>query len=1115
MTSAFEALRRAPSDFAVTPDDIWDDRARPHVPGINVAALRAIEMRIDAAERSPRSSVKGLPLVGQGGSGKSHLLGQGRRLVQERGGFFVRLNITHVRDFWGSLASSYLYALNQPHRRAETGLAHLLQSLAELAGVSADLQDRLLKSRQPDPDSAEQFIESVRKLDASVAGARTTLRVLLLLHSLNERQALAADTYLNGGEFDAERVPGFGNPLPKPHKAIVQELSQLMAVCGATVIGVDQVDDIIRASKRSTAGEGESGTGELLDMLGIGLVDVRDCTRRTTVLLSCLDGTWEEFKRNTADTVLDRFESRVWLDNTLPSPEVASALLAAVLEPVYDDAGYEPPYPAYPFNEYAVSESTLLSPRQLLSLASAHLNRCVENGEVVEAERLGSEPKGMLPPRQRERSSQDIDELDAVFAAYQRDVVLATVVNPSTEASLMPRLLGAALRAYKVESGRSAATSTVGLPVGERQAFHAELTDEDADPTRCWSFLALSNANPIAVQNRVNGLYRRAGLGQDNPLRDGRGVLWVTVEDHKWGSWGRATKAFESVYRFGQEGLVIMAVEQDLRILEALRRMEEQRRPGFEAWLRQRRPASRTVLFREVFGDPAEPSEQPGPDGPGEPPGPQSPPDRTGFAAYGSTTFIDVPLPPLSAKAVANGGAAKGGTIYVGAVGSGAHSSVGAIGETAKGQIVSEVIGIVEPPEAPPPPVAVRSSGGRLGLDLSAMSRHTGAFAGSGSGKTVLLRRIIEAAALQGVSSIVLDPNNDLSRLGTSWPEPPESWLEGDAEAAASYHDKVEVVVWTPGRSSGRPLSFQPLPDFASVQSDHDEFEQVVDTAVASLVPRARIGRSTAKDDQARAVLREALVAFAQGGRSDFGGFLDFLDELPEHASTFAKASETAARIAATLRAAAVNDRVFAGDGEPVDPGVLLQPSAGKRARISVVNFLGLPEEEQRQGFVNQLELALFAWAKRNPAVGRPLSGLFVLDEAQVFAPSTGSTLCLDSTIALASQARKYGLGMLFATQSPKGIHNRIVGNCATHWYGRINSPSQIAAAAEVAQNKGGSPVDLAHLRRGQFYLVADGRPTELVEAPMCLSYHPPTAPTSEEILAAVRDSRQGGDRRE
>ena len=53
------------------------------------------------------------------------------------------------------------------------------------------------------------------------------------------------------------------------------------------------------------------------------------------------------------------------------------------------------------------------------------------------------------------------------------------------------------------------------------------------------------------------------------------------------------------------------------------------------------------------------------------------------------------------------------------------------------------------------------------------MTRHIAIFAGTGSGKTVLLRRILEEAALLGVPAIVLDTNNDLARLGQPWPTVP------------------------------------------------------------------------------------------------------------------------------------------------------------------------------------------------------------------------------------------------------------------------------------------------------------------------------------------------------
>jgi len=174
---------------------------------------------------------------------------------------------------------------------------------------------------------------------------------------------------------------------------------------------------------------------------------------------------------------------------------------------------------------------------------------------------------------------------------------------------------------------------------------------------------------------------------------------------------------------------------------------------------------------------------------------------------------------------------------------------------------------------------------------------------------------------------------------------------------------------------------------------------------------------------------------------------------------------------------------------------------------VSVISLIGLPTDEQRQSFVNQLEMALFAWIKRHPANDRPLGGLFVMDEAQTLAPSGAMTACTASTLALASQARKYGLGLVFATQAPKGIHNRIVGNAATQYFGFINSPTQVAAAKEMAAARGSTVLDISRLAAGEFYAVTEGAPFRRITTPMCLSYHPPSALTAEEVLARASDS--------
>lgn len=149
--------------------------------------------------------------------------------------------------------------------------------------------------------------------------------------------------------------------------------------------------------------------------------------------------------------------------------------------------------------------------------------------------------------------------------------------------------------------------------------------------------------------------------------------------------------------------------------------------------------------------------------------------------------------------------------------------------------------------------------------------------------------------------------------------------------------------------------------------------------------------------------------------------------------------------------------------------------------------------------------MALFSWIKQHPANDRPLGGLFVMDEAQTLASSGRATASTESTLKLVSQARKYGLGLLFATQSPRGLHNHIPGNATTQFFGLMNSPTQIDAARTLARAKGGDVPDIARLSAGEFYLAAEGRGPQKIRTPMCLSYYPPSPLTEEEVITRAR----------
>jgi DNA helicase HerA-like ATPase len=137
-----------------------------------------------------------------------------------------------------------------------------------------------------------------------------------------------------------------------------------------------------------------------------------------------------------------------------------------------------------------------------------------------------------------------------------------------------------------------------------------------------------------------------------------------------------------------------------------------------------------------------------------------------------------------------------------------------------------------------------------------------------------------------------------------------------------------------------------------------------------------------------------------------------------------------------------------------------------------VINLAGLASEEARDSFVNRLQMSLFTFIKRNP---NPTGCLYVIDEAQNFAPSGAGTACKASALSLAAQARKYGLGMMFATQTPKGVDNKIVSNCTTHVYGRMNAPATIDALHDLMAAKGGAADDIGKLSKGEFYYSTEG----------------------------------------
>ncbi|MFW0792172.1 DUF87 domain-containing protein [Gordonia sp. CPCC 205515] len=1060
--AALESIRL---DWAATPDDVWGAQAPLHVPGLHESTVDDILRAFRDAQRSTAASPLGVAVRGPAGAGKTHLLGQVRERVQAGGGYFFLVKLLDGEDFWRSVLVAMLEDLSRPTPTHRSQLAQLLDRLGAATGVGpADLA-AVTGAEAVTPEILDRYVTAVYTVHSRHRRrSQHILRALVLTEADDFATKDLGEAFLHLDVDDGEELAAWGIRNARlGYQEIVENISRIIAFDNATVLAVDQIDTLIEAAKSDNRHDTNS-----VERVAHGLMSIRETMSRTAAVVSSITAAWEYLEANVMASTMDRFRQPPRLERPA-SADFGRALLAKRFAPCFAEVQFTPPYPTWPVTDGALTAAVDFTPRELMRVADRHIGGCLRSDVFTEMTSL----TGATPIEQKpiDAEKPELAQLDRRFDELLTAADPAPALAPGDEDRVVPPLLQAGFASWIEALGDVGAAFAQDPKPSPKAVLHGRIVrilDPETDAEQSWSFRALSATHPRSVQARLNNATTAAGLSLGSAARS-----LIVLRRDPWPSGAKTQEMVTELHARG--GQVVAWTDDDIRVLMALERLRAERSEFLSEWTAHRNPAARVGFIKEILESaaqetvPAPPNPVPAPTGPAD-----VLPRRNVSPVRPATTPAQrgdrYAVPALSKTAT---------DVMFGAARAAAPASI--------------PLGVVSGTERP------------VAVDLETLRKHIAIFAGSGSGKTVLIRRIIEECALQGVSSIVLDINNDLARLGTAWPSDSREWGDDEQRKAAAYLADTEVVVYTPGRSTGRPLSFPPLPDFAEVRDDPDEFTAAVSSAAAGLAPRAMVEGKTAKAVQSRAVLLDALRYFGRQSGGSIGEFIDLLADLPDGVSELVNARRFAREIAENLKAAQANDPLFGGDGAPADPGALLTPSPGFRARVSVINLAALGNDDKRNNFVNELQMALFAWIKQHPAGERPLGGLFVMDEAQNFAPATRTTACSQSTLALASQARKYGLGLVFATQAPKGLDNKIPGNAASQFYGLLHSPAQITAAQEIARAKGSSVPDIGRLPTGVFYAALDGGSFTKVQSPLCLSYHPKSPPTEDEVVAIAR----------
>lgn len=1047
MTGALKAFADADFTWVKPLESIWSD-ANATIAGPNDGLEDEIIADLLRQTQNPAGKPPGRVLVGRAGIGKTHLAGNLRRKVWAAGGWFVLLDVIGLTDFWKSAALSFLTSLLQQMPDGRRQSDAVIAGVARRLNVEKQVETAFKLLGGEAVRIVEILIPGLAKIDFTKAQQHhDVFRALALLRSQDFAVAGIAHTWLQGYEADEaeRRAVGLTRPPPAPIE-LVRGMSWLMSIAGPSLIAVDQVDGVINSGNVALQSAEFDGQRSFADVLSAGLLQMHDVLSRSQTIVTCLYDSWKVLEGG-LQSAIDRFVTPPSALLPVTDPAFIARLIEDRLAPAYRSAGYVPPFPTWPFTPAAIASAQGLVPRQVLIACDAHRRQCAAQRDVTLCHSFAGGAAAPVPAAR--------PEFDQEFAAARAKADIAGLLDDKDDGAIGHLLLDA-LDLYTKQIAPLDALDVVcdSDPAQRMPPLHGRLTftfHEQQDLEIHFCFRAIEHANANAFLARLRAALTASGIAQRIP---GRTLLIVRRSAIPSGP---KTKRLHDEF-LAAGGKMISPADDDLRSFAALRDMRDAamasgRLDSFEAWLLDKQPLCSTAFFQAA----------------GLCPPPGVPVPAPARAQSPATAPATPPANPPAAPPV--------------------------VPDSPQAAVQAQL------------PLGRRVSGGdAVFLPIAVLPRHTAIIAGAGSGKTVLLRRLVEEAALAGIPAIVVDPNNDLSRLGDAWPDRPSDFTPDDDAKAQRYRTDVEIVVWTPGIQAGNPLFLPVLPDFAATLDAPDELSQAVTMAAETLGPLAG-----AKTNLARGVLADALRRFASQGGGSLKAMTALLADLPDGVSDIGQADKLAAKMADELRAAVASNPLLKADGPVLDPRLLFFGPFPARTRVSVINLSGLASDMAKQDFVNRLQMTLFGWIKKHPA---PRGMLYVIDEAQNFIPSGSVALSKTSGVQLVAQARKYGLGMIVATQAPKGIDNKVVSNCTTQFLGKQNAPATIEAAKELIAASGGRADDLGKLTTGEFYFKteASGKPVKL-KTPICLSWHAPNPPTPDEVTAIARRSAAASSR--
>ena len=337
-----------------------------------------------------------------------------------------------------------------------------------------------------------------------------------------------------------------------------------------------------------------------------------------------------------------------------------------------------------------------------------------------------------------------------------------------------------------------------------------------------------------------------------------------------------------------------------------------------------------------------------------------------------------------------------------------------------------------------------------ISLDINELlQRHVCILAKTGGGKSYMSGDIVEELMKHSVTCMIIDPHGEYGAMRDVGSKPSDGRY---GVVPRGYGDKILEFSIAKENKTAMPLRFT-----LKTLEAREILELTRTNDIRTFLP----------------VLRKAIDALRE--RQDVYSMRELIDVLMGEADN---------KNAVLITELEYLDEVglFATRGNRMNELV-------EEGKTTLINLKGVPPDIQEL-IVRRLSTLLFEMRK----IGNVPPMMLIIEEAHNYCPQQGSALSTKALATIASEGRKFGLGLMVISQRPAKIDKNVLSQCGTQIILKVTNPNDLKAiAASVEGLTGGMIDEVQTMPIGMGMVVGAG-----IEAPLLVAVRP-------------RESRHGG----